>query len=78
MVISSLVIHCSPSHFAEVKEHLETMPNVEVVESRDAKLAVVLDTESTDEAVVLGEHITLMPGVIDLELVAHFFEDELE
>ncbi len=77
MVISSLVIHCSAAQFAFVKNKICKMEHIDIVETHASKLAVVLETENTEDAVLLSDTIRGLDGVIDMELVAHFFEEEV-
>ncbi|KAA3596783.1 MAG: hypothetical protein DWQ06_14650 [Calditrichaeota bacterium] len=77
MVISSIVMNCYPPFYESVKEQIKLIPEAEIVFTKESKLAVVLETETTDLAAGIAEEIRVMVGVLSLELVAHFFEDEV-
>jgi len=77
MVISSWVIHSSESLFETIKAGIIAMPNIEIVDEREFKLATVIETESTDEAADLADRVRAMQGVSALDIVSHFFEDEV-
>ncbi len=76
MVISSLVISSSPTAFDAVCDSIGKMPKIEIVEKQDSKLAIVLETDSTEEAVTIASEIQSLDGILNVELVSHFFEDE--
>jgi len=69
VVISSLVVHTRGSHTDAV--------GGAIVKSSGHKFAVVLETASTEDAAALTERIQTTEGVTGIELVAHFFEDEV-
>ncbi len=78
MVISSLLIKSdcdSPEVLAAVMNAIE---GVEVTETREKNFAIVLETESTQEAVAITARLEALPGVVNLQLVSHFFEDEAD
>ncbi|MCK5126062.1 MAG: chaperone NapD [candidate division Zixibacteria bacterium] len=76
MVISSWVIHSSESLFDKIKTNLTAIPNIEITDEQDFKLAAVIETKSTAEAADLASHVRGMEGVNGLDIVSHFFEDE--
>ncbi|MCC7429751.1 chaperone NapD [bacterium] len=78
MVISSLVIYCHSEFLDYVSEQIKTLPCVEIVGSHNSKFAVVIETETTEQSAELAEEIRLFTGVLSLELVTHFFEDEVQ
>ena len=53
------------------------MPGTTIATEHDNGFAVVLETESTDAAAMLTEQIRSVEGVTGVELVAHFFEEEV-
>jgi len=75
-VVSSILVHADAENFAMVKEKIASVPQMEIVETAENKLAVVLDTESTEYAVGLCEDIRRLDGVSGVEIISHFFEDE--
>ena len=77
MVISSWVIHSSESLFETIKARVIAIPNIEIVDDREFKLATVIETESTEEAADLADRVRAMEGVTALDIVSHFFEDEV-
>jgi nitrate reductase NapAB chaperone NapD len=76
VVCSSLVVHCDPERLTPAVASLKEIACVDVVTSRDHKVAIVMETESTEEAVRVAREIESLDGVKRLELVSHFFEDE--
>ncbi len=70
-------MNCYPPFYESVKEEIKLIPEAEIVFTKESKLAVVLETETTDLAAGIAEEIRIMVGVLSLELVAHFFEDEV-
>ena len=77
MVISSWVIHSSELLFEKIKTDLSTIPNIEITDEREFKLATVVETETTEDAAGLANQVREMKGVIGLDIVSHFFEDEV-
>ena len=76
-VISSIVVSARPGEYGSVCKAIEALPWATVVTERNFKLAVVLETESTDSSAALAEKIRSIEGVAGVELVAHFFEEEV-
>jgi len=76
MITSSLVIHSKPNEFETVKNKLSENVQIEIIDSMENKIAVVLETESTEEAVNITNYIRTLEGVAGLEVASHFFEDE--
>lgn len=62
---------------AKIREAMESLPGVTVATEHEHKFAVVLETDSTDSAAELTETIRSIEGVTGVELVAHFFEEEV-
>jgi len=77
VVISSLVVHTRGGHTDAVGGAIRALDNAEIVKSSGHKFAVVLETASTEDAAALTERIQTTEGVTGIELVAHFFEDEV-
>ncbi len=77
MVISSWVIHSSDSFLEEIKSKLAVISNIEVTEEREFKLAVVIETTTTEEAADLANQVRGFEGVTGLDIVSHFFEEEV-
>jgi len=77
LVISSLVISSEPAEYESVCSSVEKIPGTEIVEKQNSKMAVVLETASTEEAVAVTSEVRTLPGVISVELISHFFEDEV-
>lgn len=78
MVISSLVIRSKHELLSSVKAEIEKLPNTEVVEAVENKFAVVLETETTEAAADLANNIQSINGVTAVQLISHFFEDEVK
>ncbi len=76
-VISSILVHADEGNFAVVQEKIASVPQMEIIETAENKLAVVLETESTEYAVGLCEDIRALEGVTGVEIITHFFEDEV-
>ena len=76
-VVSSLVVQARRADSAEVEAAILSMDGASIAEKIDNKFAVVLETESTDSAAGLTERIRAIDGVTGVELVAHFFEEEV-
>ncbi len=75
-VVSSILVHADADNFAIVKEKIALVPQMEIIETDENKLAVVLETVSTEYAVGLCEDIRRLEGVSGVEIISHFFEDE--
>ncbi len=75
-VVSSILVHADADNFTQVKEKIASVPQMEIIETAENKLAVVLETESTEYAVGLCEDIRSLKGVSGVEIISHFFEDE--
>ncbi|MFQ5602429.1 MAG: chaperone NapD [bacterium] len=78
MVIASLLIHCRSEFLENVIAEIQGQPGIEIVDHRHSKIALVLETETTEQAVAISDEIRATPGVSNLELLAHFFEDEVQ
>ena len=76
-VISSLVVHTRSEDGNGVADAIRALDSAEIVKAIDNKLAVVLETKTTEDAAALTERIQSTEGVTGIELVAHFFEDEV-
>ena len=77
VVVSSLVVHTHNGQTEAVCESIRELDAVEIVRVHGNKFAVVLETASTGDAATLTERIRGTGGVTGIELVAHFFEDEV-
>ena len=77
VVISSLVVDTRGGSTDAVGEAIRALDSAEIVEASGHKFAVVLETASTEDAADLTEKIRATEGVTGIELVAHFFEDEV-
>lgn len=77
VVISSLVVHTHNGQTEHVGESIRALEAAEIVRVHGNKFAVVLETASTEDAAALTERIRSTGGVTGIELVAHFFEDEV-
>jgi nitrate reductase NapAB chaperone NapD len=78
IVVASLVVHARPEHAREVRKDVCSLHGASVVMAHENKFAVVLETESTESAADMTERIRTMNGVTSVELVAHFFEEEVQ
>ena len=76
VIVSSIVVDTKPDECAEIRKTIESMPEANVAAGHESKLAVVLETDSTESAASLAENIRSIKGVTSVQLVAHFFEDE--
>jgi nitrate reductase NapAB chaperone NapD len=76
LIVSSIVVHTKTDEYSEICKTIESMPGANVAAGHDSKLAVVLETDSTESAADLAENIRSIEGVTSVQLVAHFFEDE--
>lgn len=77
--ISSLVVHCSAEHLAQVKAQIEQSPNAEIyADSPDGKIVVVLETENQGFITDTIETINNLPNVLSTALVYHQIETGLE
>ena len=77
MVVSSILVHAEQGQFEIVEGHIQNITEAEIVKTRQSKLAVVLQTESTADAVRITSDLRSFPGINGVELVSHFFEDEV-
>lgn len=77
VVVSSLVVHCRTAHTPDVEDAIQTLAGTTIAMTKDDKLAVVLETNSTESALLLADRIRSLAGVTSVELVAHFFEEEV-
>ncbi len=78
MVFSSLVIHTQPQSASGVEQLINGFDQAEIVEKSESGFAVLLQTDSTDEAAGITSILTDSPGILSVQLVAHFFEEETE
>lgn len=76
MIISSQVVQCETDHKESIQSFLETLSGVEIITSTESGIAIVLETESTDQGVSITDKIEQRPGVKQIELITHFFEEE--
>jgi nitrate reductase NapAB chaperone NapD len=77
LVVSSLILSVVSTHLNNTLSRLESDCHIEVLESDEQRIAVLLETESTESAADLTREFSSWPGVSTVELVAHFFEDEI-
>jgi len=75
-VVSSILVHTEARDFTKVQEKIASVPQMEIIETAENKLAVVLETVSTEYAVGLCEDIRALNGVTGVEIISHFFENE--
>ncbi len=75
-VVSSILVHADAANFTTVRDKIASVPQMEIVETAENKLAVVLETLSTEYAVGLCEDIRRLEGVSGVEIISHFFEEE--
>lgn len=79
MNYSSVVITLAAGAEASVLETLSCLGGLEIhhVDSSSSRRAVgVIEAATTDREADIFERIRRTPGVIDVSLVAHYFEDE--
>jgi nitrate reductase NapAB chaperone NapD len=76
-VVSSLVVHTRQDGTADVARAISALEGATVAEEYHHTFAVVLETTSTESAADLTERIRSIDGVTGVELVAHFFEEEV-
>ncbi|WP_117233905.1 chaperone NapD [Vibrio maerlii] len=77
--ISSLVVHVTPEHMAEVKAQIETYDNAEIYgDSPEGKIIVVLETENQGFVTDTIDAINNIPNVLNTALVFHQIETDLD
>ncbi len=77
MVIASIVVNCTSDQFEEIKKWIGKKNELEIVQTMDQKIAVVIEADSTESVAVISEEINSLNGVTSVEIVSHFFEDEI-
>ena len=76
MPVSGLVIQCDPARRNAIISTLNNFDNVELIETPEGKpLVVVLDVATMREEEVLFKEINDIPGVHNVTLSYHNFED---
>lgn len=78
VVVASIVVHARPGRASDVREDVCALRGASVVMEHEHKLAVVLETQTTESAADMTERIRAIDGVTGVELVAHFFEEEVQ
>lgn len=76
-VVSSLIVLTDREHTTRIEAAVQSLEGAAVETRLHHKLAVVLETSSSESAADLTERIRSMEGVTAVDLVAHFFEDEV-
>lgn len=77
VVVSSLVVRTRRGCSAPVAEAIGGCDGAAVVSKRPDGLAVVLEAGSTPELAAATDRIRAITGVTGVELVVHFFEEEI-
>lgn len=75
MPISSYVVRYQHQDKEAVLEGLASIPGVSIGSAENDGVPVVLETESSKDASLIGERLGAVQGVIDAVLVYHNFED---
>ena len=75
-VVSSILVHANAENFDTIQKKIALVPQMEIIDTAENKLAVVLETVSTEYAVGLCEDIRALEGVNGVEIISHFFEEE--
>jgi len=78
VVVSSLLVISDSDAPETLETDINSIEGVEVTEIRDSKFAVVVETRNTQDAVEITARLKQLPGVVSLQLVSHFFEDEAD
>ena len=78
MPISSLVVKVQPQKSSEVVNRLQPIEYAEVTNIVGDQIVVITDTRDSETDKVIWDTITAIPGVMQVSLVYHNFEDEGE
>jgi nitrate reductase NapD len=78
MPISSLVVKVNPQKSSEVVKSLQPIEHAEVTNIIGDQIVVITDTRDRETDKVIWDSISDIPGVIQVSLVYHNFEDEGE
>lgn len=76
MYIAGLVVKVNSNQVQKVVEKLKNLPGVEFHDVADnSNVAIVLETETIDEAIIIHKKIETFPGVTGVFLAYQNFED---
>ena len=78
MPITSLVVKVYPQKSGEVVNQLQPIEHAEVTNIVGDRIVVITDTRDSETDKVIWDTITAIPGVMQVSLVYHNFEDEGE
>ena len=78
MNLSGILVTADPSSLPTVLQGLAALPGVEVrqVDAEKGRIVVVQEAGDVDAEMGGFMHIRSMPGVINVDLVCHYFGDE--
>lgn len=77
MPISSYILRCADDARPSVREALSTLPRLTVGPEEAGGFAVVTESADHAEAEAMEAALRTVPGVLDVVLVYHNFEDLL-
>lgn len=75
MDISGLVITTSPGQADAVARRIAACPGIEVVAAQEDRVVLVVETEDTAGQREIFRRLRSSPGVIDIAVAYHHFED---
>jgi len=78
VVISSIVVQSRSDRSRFVEQAILDCDGATIASKQDHKFAVVLEAESSESLALKTELIRSIEGVTGVELVAHFFEEEVD
>ena len=78
MPVSSLVIKVNPQKSNEIVNSIQPIEHAEVTNIVGDQIVVVTDTLDSETDRVIWDTISAIPGVIQVSLIYHNFEDEGE
>ncbi len=78
VVFSSIIVQSRSDRSQTVEQAILDCEGATIATKQDHKFAVVLEAVSSQELVSKTEMIRSIDGVTGVELVAHFFEEEVD
>lgn len=79
MPISSVLIRCAPGRLDDVRRESERFDWFEAhqADASQSRFIGIVDASDTDAEVACFRKLRDLPGVVDVCLISHYFEDEL-
>lgn len=76
MVYSSVLVSVESDKIFEIITELRNFKGVDVLDNKDGKVALVIESDNTEGLASIAEEIRQIENITGVEIISHFFEEE--